>query len=137
MSTSAKITRLATITENDPRLASVVARDPQPPRKFHYSVTTTGVYCRPSCATRLSKPEKSGHNFNSPSYDDPDSLASDLHDQVPRANLIGGASFEQLAANALAVAISCHRVVRNEGALSGYRRGVERKRALLHQEAHA
>jgi len=135
--------------------------------------------------------------------DDPDSLARDLQDQFPQANLIGGnASFEQLVAkvvgfveapalgldlpldvrgtafqqrvwqslrkipvgstasytdiakligspksvravaqacgaNALAVAIPCHRVVRNDGALSGYRWGVERKRALLEKEAHA
>jgi AraC family transcriptional regulator of adaptative response/methylated-DNA-[protein]-cysteine methyltransferase len=134
--------------------------------------------------------------------DDPDSLARDLQDQFPHADLIGGnAGFEQLVAkvvgfveapalgldlpldvrgtafqqrvwqslrkipvgstasytdiaqiigspksvravaqacgaNALAVAIPCHRVVRNDGALSGYRWGVERKRALLEKEAH-
>jgi AraC family transcriptional regulator of adaptative response/methylated-DNA-[protein]-cysteine methyltransferase len=133
--------------------------------------------------------------------DDPDSLARDLQNQFPKANLIGGdTGFERLVAkvvgfveapalgldlpldvrgtafqqrvwqalrripvgstasytdvaeligspnsvravaqacgaNALAVAIPCHRVVRNDGALSGYRWGVERKRALLKKEA--
>ena len=37
-------------------------------------------------------------------------------------------------ANALAVAIPCHRVVRNNGDISGYRWGVDRKRALLARE---
>lgn len=134
---------------------------------------------------------------------DPDALARDLQDRFPRARLIGGdARFEAMvakvvgfveapgiglglpldvrgtvfqqrvwralreipagstasyteiakrigepkaaravaaacAANALAVAIPCHRVVKTDGALSGYRWGVERKRALLAREANA
>jgi AraC family transcriptional regulator of adaptative response/methylated-DNA-[protein]-cysteine methyltransferase len=133
--------------------------------------------------------------------DDPNTLARELQDRFPRANLIGGdADFERLvaqvvgfveapqlglelpldirgtafqqrvwqalrripvgetasyseiarrigapkavravagacAANALAVAIPCHRVVRSDGGLSGYRWGVQRKRALLEREA--
>jgi AraC family transcriptional regulator of adaptative response/methylated-DNA-[protein]-cysteine methyltransferase len=45
------------ITQNDPRWAAIVARDAQADGCFYYSVRTTGVYCRPSCAARLPRPE--------------------------------------------------------------------------------
>lgn len=44
---------------------------------------------------------------------------------------------EACAANPLAVAIPCHRVVRKDGSLAGYRWGVRRKRALLELERGA
>jgi AraC family transcriptional regulator of adaptative response/methylated-DNA-[protein]-cysteine methyltransferase len=39
------------------------------------------------------------------------------------------------AANNVAVAIPCHRVVRNDGAIGGYAWGIDRKRALLERES--
>lgn len=48
---------LATTIENDARWSSIVARDRMADGKFYYSVATTGVYCRPSCAARLPRPE--------------------------------------------------------------------------------
>ena len=44
-------------TVSDPRWAAVVTRDPDADGRFFYSVKTTGVYCRPSCAARTARPE--------------------------------------------------------------------------------
>lgn len=44
-------------TSGDPRWASVVARNAAADGTFVYSVKTTGVYCRPSCASRRARPE--------------------------------------------------------------------------------
>jgi len=57
MTTTANKQVLANATMSDPRWASVVARDPAADGKFVYSVRTTGVYCRPSCAARPARPE--------------------------------------------------------------------------------
>jgi len=55
MTTKSEI--LAAATVSDPRWSAVVTRDPQADGKFFYSVTTTGVYCRPSCGARSARPE--------------------------------------------------------------------------------
>ena len=47
----------AATTTGDPRWVAVVARDPGADGRFFYSVKTTGVYCRPSCASRTARPE--------------------------------------------------------------------------------
>ena len=44
-------------TSHDPRWARVMARDRTADGAFFYSVATTGVYCRPSCAARLANPK--------------------------------------------------------------------------------
>ena len=58
---------------------------------------------------------------------------SDLAERIGRPAAVRAVA-SACAANKIAVAIPCHRVVRNDGALSGYRWGVSRKRALLDRE---
>jgi AraC family transcriptional regulator, regulatory protein of adaptative response / methylated-DNA-[protein]-cysteine methyltransferase len=57
-------------------------------------------------------------------------LAASL-DRPGSARAVGAAC----GANPLAIIVPCHRVVARDGSLTGYRWGVERKRALLHREA--
>lgn len=47
------------------------------------------------------------------------------------AQLVAAACSE----NPIAVIIPCHRIIRSDGSIGGYRWGVERKRALLEREA--
>jgi AraC family transcriptional regulator of adaptative response/methylated-DNA-[protein]-cysteine methyltransferase len=57
MNKAIEIEKIANATTNDPRWLSVVERDKTADGTFYYSVKTTGVYCRPSCAARLARPE--------------------------------------------------------------------------------
>jgi AraC family transcriptional regulator of adaptative response/methylated-DNA-[protein]-cysteine methyltransferase len=53
MTTEPKLTRSVT---NDPRWTRIVARDKTADGQFWYSVSTTGIYCRPSCPSRAANP---------------------------------------------------------------------------------
>jgi AraC family transcriptional regulator, regulatory protein of adaptative response / methylated-DNA-[protein]-cysteine methyltransferase len=57
MKTTSKSIALAAATVADPRWAAILARDMTADGDFVYSVDTTGVYCRPSCASRRARPE--------------------------------------------------------------------------------
>jgi AraC family transcriptional regulator of adaptative response/methylated-DNA-[protein]-cysteine methyltransferase len=59
---------------------------------------------------------------------------TELAKRIGRPNAVRAVA-SACAANAIGVAIPCHRVVRNDGTISGYRWGVERKRELLAREA--
>jgi AraC family transcriptional regulator, regulatory protein of adaptative response / methylated-DNA-[protein]-cysteine methyltransferase len=54
---SARTEQQAAEVVQSPRWAAIVARDASSDGKFYYSVKTTGVYCRPSCAARTPRPE--------------------------------------------------------------------------------
>ena len=58
---------------------------------------------------------------------------TDLAERIGRPQSVRAVA-QACGANALAVLVPCHRAVRRDGGLSGYRWGVERKRALLERE---
>ena len=57
MNTMTEKDSIASAVVSDPRWAAVLARDARCDGRFYYSVRTTGVYCRPSCASRTARPE--------------------------------------------------------------------------------
>jgi AraC family transcriptional regulator of adaptative response/methylated-DNA-[protein]-cysteine methyltransferase len=61
---------------------------------------------------------------------------AEIAEQIGRPKAVRAVA-RACATNPVAVAIPCHRVVRTDGALSGYRWGIERKRALLERERAA
>ena len=61
---------------------------------------------------------------------------TEIADRIGAPNAVRAVA-SACAANPLAVAVPCHRVVRSDGGLCGYRWGVERKRTLLQREASA
>ncbi|MBR9869637.1 MAG: methylated-DNA--[protein]-cysteine S-methyltransferase [Gammaproteobacteria bacterium] len=59
---------------------------------------------------------------------------SELANQLGKPNAVRAVA-NACGANQLAVIVPCHRVVRSDGGLGGYRWGIERKRTLLNREA--
>ena len=57
MTRSSTIEEQANATLSDPRWSAIVVRNAAADGRFYYAVTTTGVYCKPSCAARLARPE--------------------------------------------------------------------------------
>ena len=57
MSANAALMERPQFTSNKERWRALAERDPRADGAFYYSVRTTGVYCRPSCAARAPRPE--------------------------------------------------------------------------------
>lgn len=98
---------------------AVANRDAQFDGVFVYGVLTTGVYCRPSCPARAPDGDVLSYTEVATGIGAPKSVR---------------AAAAACAANRIAILVPCHRVLRSDGGLAGYRWGLERKRVLLDQE---
>ena len=94
---------------DDPRWSCVAARDKTADGRFWYSVSTTGIYCRPSCPSRTANPE------NVQLHDTLQSARSTVFRPCKRCNP-EGLSLE--AENAALVAMACRIIEENEEELS-------------------
>jgi AraC family transcriptional regulator, regulatory protein of adaptative response / methylated-DNA-[protein]-cysteine methyltransferase len=61
---TSKAQRAEVPTEQDPRWQAIVTRDGAFDGKFLYSVKSTGIYCRPSCPSRLANPKNVEFHLN-------------------------------------------------------------------------
>lgn len=57
MDMNPRVEAKAAATISDPRWAAMLTRDAAADGRFVYAVRTTGIYCRPSCASRTARPE--------------------------------------------------------------------------------
>jgi AraC family transcriptional regulator, regulatory protein of adaptative response / methylated-DNA-[protein]-cysteine methyltransferase len=115
---------------NDPRWARVLARDRTADGKFWYSVATTGVYCRPSCPSRIANP-----------------INVQLHDTLANARATGfrackrchpdGPSID--AVNAAVVARACRLIEESEEepSLNALAKAVGRSASYFHRSFKA
>src|ERR1700712_5720618 len=109
MLTTAKRPITAPATTDDPRWARVVARDKTADGAFWYCVSTTGVYCRPSCPSRMANPKN-----------------VTLHDTLADARATGFRACKRChpdgigpdAENAVLITKACHMIEAGEQELS-------------------
>jgi AraC family transcriptional regulator of adaptative response/methylated-DNA-[protein]-cysteine methyltransferase len=133
----------ASATEKDPRWASVVARNAEANGTFEQLVASVvGFVEAPALGLDLPL-DIQGTAFQQRVWQALREIpAGETASYSEIARRIGSpksvrAMARACGANTLAVAIPCHRVVKQDGTLSGYWWGVQRKRALLEREAHS
>lgn len=142
---------LRVITESDPRWPIVVARDARADGDFYYSVKTTGVYCRPSCAARLARPENVQFHLTREAAElagfrpckrcKPDQLSLELQyaEKVTKACRIIEESQEMPSLDSIAEAVSMsayhfHRIFKQFTGVTPREYGVAHRESRLREE---